>query len=62
MDGFAEEIEDLKNTENLSNTDLRISRVTAKMDKVEQLIVLSHLSIYFVYHFIETLHLMIRRL
>ena len=58
MDGFAEKIEDLKNTENLSNTTLKISRVQAKMDKVdfEQLIVLTYLSI-----FIEALHLMIRR-
>ena len=63
MDGFAGEIEDLKNTENLSNTTLKISRVQAKRDKVdsEQLIVLTYLGIYFLYLIIEAVHLMIRR-
>ena len=63
MDGFAGEIEDLKNTENLSNTTLKISRVQAKIDKVdsEQLIVLTYLGIYFLYLIIEAVHLMIRR-
>ena len=63
MDGLAEKMEDLKNTENLSNTDLQISRLQAKMDKVdsEQLIVLTYLGIYFLYLIIEALHLMIRR-
>merc|ERR1711963_397857 len=63
MDEFAEEIEDLKNAENLRNATLKISRVQAKMDKVdsEHLIVLTYLSIYFFYLIMETLHLMIRR-
>ena len=64
MDGLDEKIEDLKNNENLSDTALQINRMQAKKDKVdfEQLIVLTYLSIYFVYLFIETLQLMIRRL
>ena len=64
MDGIDEKIEDLKNNENLSDTALQINRMQAKKDKVdfEQLIVLTYLSIYFVYLFIETLQLMIRRL
>ena len=64
MDGFDEEIKDLKNTENLSNTALQISRLQAKKDKVdsEQLVVLIYLSIYFVYLIIESFQLMIRRL
>ena len=64
MDRLAEEIDDLKNIENSSNTNLQISRVQAKIDKVdsERFIVLTYLSIYFAYLIIESLQLMIRRL
>ena len=64
MDRFAEQIDDLKNIENSSNTNLQISRVQAKIDKVdsERFIVLTYLSIYFAYLIIESLQLMIRRL
>ena len=64
MQGFAEEIEDLKNVENLSDVSVQISRVQAKMDKVdsEQMTVLTYLSIYFAYLIIETFQLMVRRL
>ena len=64
MDRLAEEIDDLKNIENSSKTNLQISRVQAKIDKVdsEWFIVLIYLSVYFAYLIIEGLQLMVRRL